>query len=785
MMKIATRQEAAGHNVPRPTTSDPSRRRVRMRPQKVLASGLKLLVAFLIAGMNWTGLVAVGTTLAYYSDDEASSENALGAGSLDFSLDADEWSPVETAGALEPGDSVTRHMSVLAGDSIPFQYKVKTVQTAGDDDFCDALDLVATREGDELYNGGLMGFDLAPSVEIEGDGVDDWTFTVTLPGGSGPFDGVSCEFRFDVDGWQIGFPDGSSGFSDHEELENILESGVAEEGLDNISPIADSYVDQNNPDNNHGDDHDLKVRSQSGEKNKRSFIRFDFHFPDDTSIQSAALKLFLDKAPSASRTYALSRSLSPWSEDDVTWDNQPATSSPARDSAITGTTNDVWLSWNVTDDVADFVDETFSNDGWGLFDTAENSATSREGKFISRNDSDNEGQRPVLEVAFSAPPAATTHLVINEVYYDVGSGKGSEGTNEWVELYNPTGAAVDVKDWQICDALSCDTLATTSPSILIPSHEFAVITPNASTWTHWELPDGAVEIVIGSNIGGGLANAGDAVILKDASSVEIDAMSYGSNTSKLNPAVPTSSEGNSLARIIKGYDADSADDWIINATPNPGTNPSDSGAEIIRFTSQGAEVADLAHGLDALPQTDADAGEPEAPDETAPEEGIVEGHEPSLAEIVTLLEGTTGNESEPAPEENATTTESGADEFATSTPDTLGAAATPDGSQAAEIGEDSGAEAIESPDVKFDEEEASVVAVPIEEDAPDADPPAETGTPAENPAGEPASPLESEPVVEPAPELEQASESAPAPEPPPAPEPAPSSEHSGEAAPGE
>lgn len=563
----------------------------------------KVLTTLLLLGLiNLSSLDLPIETLAYYNDTETSSENAFGAASLDFTLSYDDWTLPATAGALEPGDSITRHMSVLADDSIPFQYKIKTVKTGGDDDFCNALDLTATLESNELYSGDLMGFDLMPPVEIGLDGIDDWTFVVTLPIGSGPFDEESCQFNFEVDGWQIGFTFGG-GFSDHEALENILESAVVEteEGFNGISPIADSYVDQNDPNKNHGGDHDLKIRSQSSGKNRRAFIRFDFHFPTGTLIQSAALKLFLDNAPSvSSRTYALTRALSPWIEDDITWNNQPVISSPPTDFATTGTTNNIWLSWDVTGDIADFVSGTLSNYGWGLFDTAENSATSREGKLIARDDTNNEAERPVLEVAFSAPPAPTSHLVVNEVYYDVGSGKGSEGTNEWVELYNPTDAAVDIKNWQICDANSCDTFATTSPSILIPSHGFAVVTPNASTWTHWVLPAGAVQIVLDSLIGNGLANTGDAVILKDDSNVEIDAMNYGSDISKLNPSIPDAPEGNSLARIVKGYDANSADDWIINATPNPGTNPSDSGFEIMRFTDSGVEVADYNTGLDPL-----------------------------------------------------------------------------------------------------------------------------------------------------------------------------------------
>jgi len=71
----------------------------------------------------------------------------------------------------------------------------------------------------------------------------------------------------------------------------------------------------------------------------------------------------------------------------------------------------------------------------------------------------------------------------------------------------------------------------------------------------------------GDRIGGnGLADGGDRVILRDDSDVVIDAASYGSDDSQLDPSIFDAERGNSLARIVKGYDSDSATDWIINAS---------------------------------------------------------------------------------------------------------------------------------------------------------------------------------------------------------------------------
>lgn len=269
------------------------------------------------------------------------------------------------------------------------------------------------------------------------------------------------------------------------------------------------------------------------------------------------------------------------------------------DTVLSGTTNQTWIMWDVLGDVQNFVASTTPNFGWRIGDTNESSTSTRESGFLSRN-SETDEKRPILEVAFNTPAATTTHVVINEVYYRVASDKGSDANNEWVEIYNPTGSPVDISGWKICDNSSCDTIPSSAP---IAAKGFVLITDKHSTWGHWPgIPAETVLIELNSNIGGGLANDGDSVILKDGGDSVVDAMSYGDDTSQLNPSVPKSGRGKSLARIIKGYDYDTAFDWVINATPNPGTNPSEGGEEVMRFTSEGVEVAksfnDLAPLLD-------------------------------------------------------------------------------------------------------------------------------------------------------------------------------------------
>jgi hypothetical protein len=101
-------------------------------------------------------------------------------------------------------------------------------------------------------------------------------------------------------------------------------------------------------------------------------------------------------------------------------------------------------------------------------------------------------------------------------------------------------------------------------------------------------------------------------------------MSYGNDKTYFE--LPLSGKGKSLARIIKGYDTNSATDWIINATPNPGTNPSVDGVETLIFTSYGVAVA----GYEPVIEEN-DSGE----EEIFEEEAIIEENSATTTEATT------------------------------------------------------------------------------------------------------------------------------------------------------
>jgi hypothetical protein len=172
------------------------------------------------------------------------------------------------------------------------------------------------------------------------------------------------------------------------------------------------------------------------------------------------------------------------------------------------------------------------------------------------------------------------HLVINEIYYDTDSRQDcsvveEDSLNEWVEIYNPTENPVDISGWTIEDNGASDVIPSASP---IPAGGFAILAQNNSTWKFWNIPDEVIKIELGNEIGNGLDNNGDRIILRDLKGNIVDQISYEEDTSIFNPAPPLDPNGNtynlpdghSLGRNPDGFDTDAARDFKDFSDPTPG-----------------------------------------------------------------------------------------------------------------------------------------------------------------------------------------------------------------------
>ncbi|MBI5079492.1 lamin tail domain-containing protein [Candidatus Wolfebacteria bacterium] len=166
-------------------------------------------------------------------------------------------------------------------------------------------------------------------------------------------------------------------------------------------------------------------------------------------------------------------------------------------------------------------------------------------------------------------PDIGCNIVINKVYYDTAPGKGLEGDNEWIELYNKTDEPVDVSGWTVCDNTSCDVLP---PSPGIPAKGFAVITGATTTWDYWHIPAGIIKIVLADGkIGNGLNNDADMLSLTSSDGAVMDRMNYGvpdpgwnyyNALNVWNPGAVDVPEGGALSRSPTGYDTNQPSDFV-------------------------------------------------------------------------------------------------------------------------------------------------------------------------------------------------------------------------------
>lgn len=155
-----------------------------------------------------------------------------------------------------------------------------------------------------------------------------------------------------------------------------------------------------------------------------------------------------------------------------------------------------------------------------------------------------------------------SHVITNEIYYDVDSLHGLETDNEWVELYNTTGDDINLESWTISDNSSNPSYIKILPAITIKKNGTLVITAQSSTWSFWNI--NSDKISLDKSIGGGLNNDGDRLILKDNLGQDHDKLSYGTDTT-YSSVLPDIDEGHSLERVPVGGN------FVDQSMPTPGS----------------------------------------------------------------------------------------------------------------------------------------------------------------------------------------------------------------------
>jgi hypothetical protein len=183
-----------------------------------------------------------------------------------------------------------------------------------------------------------------------------------------------------------------------------------------LEPSNDVYVNQAYPDTIYDGSRDtVYVRSYNdGSKswNIHTLIMFNLaSVPPGSYVTYARLFLYMYKAPSSSRIYYCDRIVGSWGETTATWNNQPSAEGLAPLTTTTGTTSNVWISWDLKTWVQSIVARDIGliarNYGFRISDKSEDSLTIYEAAFWSRHYSD-PAFRPTLTMSYYPP-----HLVIS------------------------------------------------------------------------------------------------------------------------------------------------------------------------------------------------------------------------------------------------------------------------------------------------------------------------------------------------------------------------------------
>ncbi len=172
-------------------------------------TALRLIVLSLFIGLNYTGFLAVGNTVSYFTDTEDSAENSFHVAVLDFSLS----SPADFAPEVTLEQTTARTINVVQEGLLDFDYTVRVEEPVGV--LCNYLTL-------EDGFGTSMALDNFQSAEAIFPAKPSWNFTASLTSDDPDLQGQTCSFKLIYEGRQIGL---CSGFSDIEEIENTITAG--------------------------------------------------------------------------------------------------------------------------------------------------------------------------------------------------------------------------------------------------------------------------------------------------------------------------------------------------------------------------------------------------------------------------------------------------------------------------------------------------------------------------------------------------------------------------------
>lgn len=175
----------------------------------------------------------------------------------------------------------------------------------------------------------------------------------------------------------------------------------------------------------------------------------------------------------------------------------------------------------------------------------------------------------------AAPPAqadpAGTGPVINEVYGG-GGNSGSTYTHDYIELYNPTAAAIDLSGWLVSYYSAKGNLGgTTALTGSVPAHGYYLVQESQSAGgsTPLPAPDASGQLALSATAG--------SVTLTDAGGTVVDTVGFGAAALAEGGDAPAPGNTTAVTRTTPGADTDDNHADFAVAPPAPHNSGYDGG----------------------------------------------------------------------------------------------------------------------------------------------------------------------------------------------------------------
>jgi hypothetical protein len=174
-----------------------------------------------------------------------------------------------------------------------------------------------------------------------------------------------------------------------------------------INPSDDAWVVDGDPDVNTGSN---PVASVAPYWVFRSYLKFPLTvIPENVLIVSATLNLFHSEGYGPTRTYDIHRVSADWSEETITWNNQPGYAAIITASlSFDPKDNGKWRSWDVTSDI----DSTALAERWVSWCIKyTNEGPDYTGPCWNFYTKENPRNKPYLEITYNVPPTLSGGVV--------------------------------------------------------------------------------------------------------------------------------------------------------------------------------------------------------------------------------------------------------------------------------------------------------------------------------------------------------------------------------------